>query len=70
MTPRHRNRLAIALLIAPLLIGFPLIRDLVRNPHLVVDRSDMVLLFLALPYAAAAFLLATRPRRPGRDGRN
>lgn len=66
MTLRDRRRLAIALLVAPLLLGFPLLRDLVNDPHLVVDRWDMVLLFLALPYAAAAILLATSRKDAGR----
>ena len=64
MTPGGRNRLAIALLAAPALIGFPMLRDLARDPRFAIEHWDMVLLFLALPYAAAAILAG---EEAGRD---
>jgi len=60
MTPGVRNRLAAALLIAPLLIGFPMIRDLAQDRGFAGEHWDRVLLFLALPYAAAAILLVRK----------
>ena len=66
MSRRDRNRLVAALLIAPILIGFPMVRDLVQNPRLSSGNWDVILLFLVLPYAAAAILLLAPRSRRGR----
>ncbi len=60
MKQRERNKIMIALLIAPPLIGFEMLRDMVQDYRLAIENWDVLLLFFVLPYAAAAILLLTK----------
>jgi hypothetical protein len=59
--PRGRARekqrqLALALCAAPLVIGWPLIAEAIRDPAMLAVQWDSWLIFVVLPCAASAFL--------------
>jgi hypothetical protein len=62
----RRQRLALALFVAPLLIGAPLVLEGLRNPASIGARWDQWLIFVLLPWMAGAWLWATSARKTGR----
>ena len=62
-----RIRLAVAFLVAPLVIGGPVLGAMVRDPRVAVAHWDVLLMFFCLPWAAAvALLVSTRSPGSGR----
>jgi hypothetical protein len=64
MTFRDRKRLIVALLVIPLIVVLPSLWLHFGEPHFLSRYMDQLLIFFALPYAAALWLHLTRPRRP------
>jgi hypothetical protein len=54
---RQYRKLALACIAAPLLLGFPMIDDALRDPATIRAQWDVWLIFFALPFAAALILL-------------
>jgi hypothetical protein len=52
----RRLRIAVALLVAPLVIGSPLILAGLRDPASIGAHWDQWLIFVALPWAGAAWM--------------
>lgn len=62
LTERHRRRLVIALVAAPLLIALPALWPHVGEPEFISRHMDELLIFLVLPLVCA-LLLAARQKR-------
>lgn len=56
MTNRDRKRLIAALLVAPLIIALPTLWPRLHEPGFVLRNLDVMLIFFAVPYAAALWL--------------
>jgi hypothetical protein len=56
VTNRDRKRLIVALMVAPLVIALPMLGAYRGQPGFVVRNLDQLLIFVAMPYAVAAWL--------------
>jgi hypothetical protein len=52
-----RVRLAIAFLLAPLIIGGPVLGVMIRDYRVAIAHWDVLLMFFCLPWTAAAVLM-------------
>jgi len=66
---RDRKRLIVALTVAPLVIALPALWPRLSQPGAMGRNVDVLLIFVALPYAAALWLYLGAARRRSSDRR-